>query len=146
MPNFFRIFFSSFGDCPLPLSRCRIVLQWYFKYMKVKVWNISALFRGGPTIAADGQAFKHNRAISVQASGFHFEAFWFKSSHRESFTLKNIARGTMDPEIDSVTWIKFSDHKAWSADGATCISYKFGHQMAPLALVPNLTTRWRNLQ
>ena len=54
---------------------------------------------------------------------------------------KNIARGTTDPEIDSVTWTKFSDHKAWSADGATCISSKFGHQMAKLALVINLATR-----
>ena len=26
--------------------------------------------------------------------------------------LKNIARGTTDPEIDSVTWTKFSDHMA----------------------------------
>ena len=54
---------------------------------------------------------------------------------------QNIARGTTDPEIDSVTWTKFSDHKAWSADGATCISSKFGHQMAKLALVINLATR-----
>ena len=54
---------------------------------------------------------------------------------------KNIARGTTDPEIDSATWTKFSDHKAWSADGATCINYKFGHQMAKLALVRNLATR-----
>ena len=29
----------------------------------------------------------------------------------------NIARDTTDQEIDSVTWTKFSDHKAWSADG-----------------------------
>ena len=36
--------------------------------------------------------------------------------------IENIARGTTDPEIDSVT----------------CISCKFGHQMAPLALVENL--------
>ena len=40
----------------------------------------------------------------------------------------NIARGTTNPEIDSVTWIKFSNN------------------MAPLALVPNLATRWRHLQ
>ena len=43
----------------------------------------------------------------------------------------NIARGITDPEIDSVTWIKFSNN----------ISCKFGHQMAPLALVANVTTR-----
>ena len=28
----------------------------------------------------------------------------------------------------------------------TCICSKFGHQMAPLALVPNLAIRWRHLQ
>ena len=44
--------------------------------------------------------------------------------------MKNIARGTTattDPEIDSVTWTKF------------------GNNMAPLALVANLTTRWRHM-
>ena len=35
---------------------------------------------------------------------------------------KNIARGTTDPEIDSVTWIEL------------------GNNMAPLTLVTNLTT------
>ena len=40
---------------------------------------------------------------------------------------KNIARGTTDPEIDSVTWIEL------------------GKNMAPLTLVANLTTRWRHL-
>ena len=39
----------------------------------------------------------------------------------------NIARGTTDPEIDSVTWIKFSNN------------------MAPLALVAYFITRWRHL-
>ena len=39
----------------------------------------------------------------------------------------NIARGTTDPEIDSVTWIKL------------------GNNMAPPTLVANLTTRWRHL-
>ena len=41
--------------------------------------------------------------------------------------LLNIARGTTDPEIDSVTCIKFSNN------------------MAPLALVAYFTTRWRHL-
>ena len=36
----------------------------------------------------------------------------------------NIARGTTDPEIDSVTW---------QQHGTTRISCKFGHQMAPVA-------------
>ena len=43
--------------------------------------------------------------------------------------IENIARGTTDPEIDSVT----------------CISCKFGNQMVPLVLVANLTTRWHHL-
>ena len=40
---------------------------------------------------------------------------------------KNIARGTTDPEIDSETWTKL------------------GNNMAPLALIENLATRWRHL-
>ena len=39
---------------------------------------------------------------------------------------KNIAIGTTEPEIDSVTWIKFDNN------------------MVPLALDVNLTTRWRH--
>ena len=40
----------------------------------------------------------------------------------------NIARGTTDPEIDSVTWIEL------------------GNNMAPLTLVANLATRWHQLR
>ena len=43
----------------------------------------------------------------------------------------NIARGTTDPEIDSVTWTKFS----YIPHGRICISCIFGHQTAPLAIV-----------
>ena len=50
-------------------------------------WNF-LLFRGGPTIAPDGQAFKHNRAISVQASGFHSERFSFVNIYPQSFSFK----------------------------------------------------------
>ena len=39
----------------------------------------------------------------------------------------NIARGTTDPEIDSVTW------------------FELGNNMAPFALVANLATRWHHL-
>ena len=53
----------------------------------------------------------------------------------------NIARGTTDPEIDSVT--KFSNYMAHLH------YFKFGnhelqswHQMTLLALGPNLTTKW----
>ena len=41
--------------------------------------------------------------------------------------IKNIARGTTDPEIDSETWTEL------------------GNNMAPLALIANLATRWRHL-
>ena len=41
--------------------------------------------------------------------------------------VKNIARGTTDPEIDSITWIEL------------------GNDMAPLTLVANLDSRWRHL-
>ena len=47
--------------------------------------------------------------------------------HASQVHLANIARGTTDPEIGSVTWIKFSNN------------------MAPLALVANLATRLRRL-
>ena len=77
----------------------------------------------------------------------------------------NIARGTTDPEIDSITWIKLGKNMApltlvanlatswrhlhglqiWPPDGATCISCKFVHQMALLALVIKLATRLYNL-
>ena len=40
---------------------------------------------------------------------------------------ENIARGTTDPEIGSETWTKL------------------GNNMAPLALIANLATRWRHL-
>ena len=69
--------------------------------------------------------------------------------------IANIARGTTDPEIDSVTWIELGNKIApltlvaylatrwrhlhylqiWPTDGAIYISCKFGHQMAPLEIV-----------
>merc|ERR1719264_601311 len=61
-------------------------------------------------------------------------AFYSLIKRKRTFTfghcthhLTNIARGTTDPDIDSVTWIKFSNN------------------MSTLALVPNLATRWRHL-
>ena len=70
-----------------------------------------------------------------------------------SILVPNIARGTTDPEIDSVTWIKLGINMApltlvanlatrwrhlhklqiWPSDGTTYNNRKFGHQMAPLA-------------
>ena len=49
-----------------------------------------------------------------------------KKCEKEKYD-KNIARGTTDPEIDSETWTKL------------------GNNMASLALIANLATRWRHL-
>ena len=54
--------------------------------------------------------------------------------------VRNIARGTTDPEIDSVTWTELGNNMAPLA-----LVAKFDHHMAPLALFANLTTRWCHL-
>ena len=41
-------------------------------------------------------------------------------------------------------WLRNLDW-TWQQYGTTYISCKFGHQMAPLALVANMATRWRHL-
>ena len=85
---------------------------------------------------------------------------------RKKTQIKTLQRGTTDPEIDSLTWIKFSNNMAplalvanlttrwrqyywlqiWPLDDATFISCKVDHQLAPLALVfANLATRWCHL-
>ena len=43
--------------------------------------------------------------------------------------------------IDFLTWVLSPANKK----NAICIGSKFGHQVAPLALFANLTTRWRHL-
>ena len=68
----------------------------------------------------------------VGAKGRHpipFLLFFYKVYKRGgvSFPFINIARGTTDPEIDSETWTKL------------------GNNMAPLALIANLATRWGHL-
>ena len=35
--------------------------------------------------------------------------------------------------------------RIWPPDGATCITCKYGQQMAPFTLVANLASRWRHL-
>ena len=69
----------------------------------------------------------------------------------------NITRGTTDPGIDSVTWIKSGDHIAlvsflatrwchlhqlqiWPPDGATCIWYL--HQPEPHQLSQHKVPQW----
>ena len=42
-------------------------------------------------------------------------------------------------------WRHLHKLQIWPPDGATCISCKFGHQMALLALFANLATRWSHL-
>ena len=51
---------------------------------------------------------------------------------------------TLVPNL-ATKWHHLHKLQIWPPDGATCICYKFGHQMAPLTLVTNLVTRWRHL-
>ena len=68
--------------------------------------------------------------------------FWFRNDPRLETFPKHCQRHN-GPR----NWTKFSDpqskvsrwthlFQSWSPDGATCISFKFGHQMAPLGLKP----------
>ena len=50
-----------------------------------------------------------------------------QSCYRGPVCFQNIARGTMDQEIDSVTWIEL------------------GNNMSALTLVANLANRWQRL-
>ena len=71
--------------------------------------------------------------------------------------IKNIARGTTDPWVDTITggtlrlanlvnrWHHMHMLEIQPQSGTTCISKKFGHQMAPFALVRNLATKWCHL-
>ena len=93
--------------------------------------------------------FWHKRTILETSDPWDIWSEWW-----EDMTWpKNIARGTTDPEIDSVTWIELGNKIApltlvaylatrwrhlhylqiWPTDGAIYISCKFGLQMAPLA-------------
>ena len=71
----------------------------------------------------------------------------------------NIARGTTDPWVETITggtlqlanlvninrWYHMHLFEIHPPGGVTCIRKKFGHQVAPLALVRNLAIRWRQL-
>ena len=60
---------------------------------------------------------------------------------------KNIARGTTDPGIASITWlISPATKQANSVERKIqhSIGSNFDHQVALTALVPNLPTRWRH--
>ena len=60
----------------------------------------------------------------------------------------NIARGTTDPGIASISWIISSATKQANSVERKIqhsIGSNFDHQVALTALVPNLPTRWRHL-
>ena len=62
--------------------------------------------------------------------------------------LINIARGTTDPGIASITWIISPTSKQANSEERKIqqfIGSNFDHQVALTALVPNLPTRWRHL-
>ena len=64
----------------------------------------------------------HNVPIIFQIASSIIFPDVFKNSNCIAKADKNIARGTTDPEIDSVTWIEL------------------GNNIAPLTLVASLTT------
>ena len=86
--------------------------------------------------------------------------------------VKTLPEAQRTQGIESITWVNLSTRivwnwfqwnflnwlQIWPPDGATCIGCqfchrmhhlhidsKFDHQMAPIALVANLPTRWRHL-
>ena len=73
-----------------------------------------------------------------------------------SETSTRVLTGKPTQGIASLTWVLHYSQKwppdetfallqIWPPDGVTCITYNICHQMAPFALVANLTTRWRHL-
>ena len=76
---------------------------------------------------------------------------WFLQLHNNKKTLPEAQRtqkltlGLALVANLTTRWRHLHQLQIWPTDGATCISCKFGHQMAPLALVANLATRWHHL-
>ena len=70
---------------------------------------------------------KLDREFNEKDQMANFSIFATSGWPRQKLFAKNIARGTTDPEIESVTWIKL------------------GNNMAPHTLVANLANRWRHL-
>ena len=89
------------------------------KWLSGKLVNLNLLT---PTYPSRGSVLR-------EGTPYHFFCFFYKVYKRGgvSFPFINIARGTTDPEIDSETWTKL------------------GNNMAPLALIANLATRWGHL-
>ena len=60
-------------------------------------------------------------------------------------TNANTIQRWLKQKYNTIKTCNSSKHKKWPTDGATFFGSKFGHQVAPLALVINLSTRWRHL-
>ena len=75
------------------------------------------------------KSIKHGYLVHSGFGKMKWLAFHDKSNGSQGVQLfRNIARGTRDPEIDSVTWTEFGNNTAplalvpiWPPDGATCI-------------------------
>ena len=85
------------------------------------------------------ERFNHNRVLKETIEGPVAKVDSDKGGRRTS-CIKNIARGTTDPEIDSVTGIKFSNNMSLLA----LVAY-FATRWRHLHKFQNLTTRWRIL-
>ena len=90
----------------------------------------------------------------------HHQLLWQRGQQAEKRrNVKTLPEAQRTQGIDSISWINLSARivqdwfqwhclnwlQIWSPYGATWISSKFGHQIAPVALVQNLVTRWCHL-
>ena len=100
------------------LGKIQFCLRKYFCALILKENNVLVGLR------------KLEQARLRDSEGKHLPNGEHPGIHWNRFTIYmvNVARGTTDPEIDSVTWIKFSNN------------------MTLIAFVANLATRWRHLQ
>ena len=101
-------------------------------FITSRSWDISSLtISPNPFLQfVDKTDFAGGGSFKYTYLGHHYLGFTSIHSIMNELNGKckvNIASGTTDPEIDSVTWIKFINN------------------MAPLALVAYLATRWRHL-
>ena len=136
----------------LPLTKCRNTITGTLstgqrpKIMCVWLNTTWQLTEDGMILSLGGRLEAENNGDKCQ------------SQNRE-VQLKTLPEAQRTQGIEFITWVNFSARKVqncfqqhylnwlqiWSPDGATCISSKFGHQMAPHAQVPNLVTSHQSI-
>ena len=100
--------------------------------------------------------FQHMYKIIISSKYFFYIC---QPTHKNLSFRKTLPEAQRTQSIDSISWENLSARivqdwfqwhylnklQIWSPDGATWITSKFGHQIALLALVPNLVTRSHHL-